>query len=122
MPPHANSAAGVSLLKILDQFSHSFDCTLDFYDMRGNLRVGGFAADRIGLAKHLLQDEIEFPSSGFSLLRIRTIKDFAEHLQMTGEPGNLFADVDSIGIKLNFAKQVDRLHLLIMLLEHAFNL
>jgi hypothetical protein len=86
----------------LDQFSHPLDRALDLDDRGGDPCVGRFAADRVRFAKHFLDDEIEFPSAGLT-----RDQGFAEHPQVTRQPGQFLTDVTSIGKNLDLAEQIE---------------
>ena len=57
--PQINVLQQVTLLKILHLFPDLFKLFLDFDDPLDDGQFSGFAADRIGFAHHLLQQEVE---------------------------------------------------------------
>src|SRR5690606_34168332 len=65
------------LLKVLYQLPHSLHSALDLHDQRCDLCVARLAADRVGLAEHLLDDEIELATA-----RLGAAQSICEELQV----------------------------------------
>jgi hypothetical protein len=88
------------LLNILNLLFESVDRAFYFYYELGDLGVGGFAGDGVGLAEHFLGDEIEF-SAGL----VGFVAALPELLQVRIEAGDFLGDVAAVGVYSELAGQ-----------------
>ena len=80
------------LLDVLDLLAHALDLGLQLDDRVRDHGVLALGADRVGLAGHLLEEEIEAPAHG-----VRAREERLEVRRVALETGQLLADVDAVG-------------------------
>src|SRR5882724_344930 len=80
-----------SSFDILHLLPHPLDFSLEFYDEVSNPQVLRFGSNRIYLAGHLLQKEIELPSYRLVVVQVRS-----HLLEMTRETYDLLGDVAAL--------------------------
>lgn len=106
-----------TLLYILNLLPHLLDEHLQVNRNAGGFRVGGFGAQGIGFAVHLLQQEVQPPANGLFLLegaqhfldvRIQPIQ-FLGHVQLLGQVDHLLLQTVGVGIGGNFGEAGDDL-------------
>jgi hypothetical protein len=86
------------LLDVLNLFLQPIDRALDLDDVPRRSRVVGLARDRVGLAEHLLRDEVELAARVFALAA-RVL----ERLEVMRQPLDLLGDVGALGEDGDFA-------------------
>src|SRR5262249_41645662 len=90
-----------NLLNILDQFANLLERALDFDDFARNFDVAGLGADGVGLAKHLLGEELQLAAGAF-----RLVHDVQELIQVARQADDLFGDVAALGEHAHFLDEL----------------
>src|SRR5512139_3134607 len=87
-----NSCPRLALFDILHLLPHLLELRLDADDRLGDAEAVGLGADRVDLAVHLLEEEVQFPAA-----RLGSVRKRRPLLHVSAEPDDLFADVRARG-------------------------
>ena len=85
---------------------------LDVHDVPRNLRVIPLRANRVGLAKHLLSQEVKLAATAFLQFH-----DGQELIQVAPQPQQLLTHVNPLGEHPDFPHNISRLHLCVVFAE-----
>src|SRR5262249_25935115 len=89
------------LLDVLHQLANLLQRPLDLDDVPRDVDVAGLRADGVGLAEHLLGEELQLAAGA-----LRLVDDVLELAEVAGQPDDLLTDVRAFGKDGDFLDKV----------------